>query len=88
MKNPEIDKSKILVIEGMSDYVSNGVVIKTIQKRAARILSAVFIDSGEQLTEELSRFDHLIQIIEGNAEVFIDDISYNLNSIYYYSLTF
>lgn len=80
MKNSEFEKSKIFAIVDMDDYVSYGVVTKTILKRATGNVNAVFIDSGEQLTEELSRFDHLIQVIEGKAEIFIDDISYSLNS--------
>ena len=80
MKNPESEKSKIFDIVGISGYVSHGVVTKTILKRATGTVNAVCIDRGEQLTEELSRFDHLIQVIEGKAEIFINDISYTLNS--------
>lgn len=80
MKNSEFEKSKIFVTIGMANYVSHGVVIKSILNKATGNVSVIFIDSGEQLTEELSRFDNFIQIIDGKAEVMIEDISYSLNA--------
>lgn len=79
MKN-EFEKSKIFVIDKICDYVPHEVVTKTILKKATGNVDAVSIDIGEQISEELSRFDHLIQIVEGKAEVSIDGISYRLNS--------
>lgn len=80
MKNREFEKSKIYNIDAMGDFTPSGVVVKNILKRATGNVNAVFIDRGEELTEDLSRFDHLIQIIEGEAEVIIGDHSYKLTS--------
>ncbi|RXJ49648.1 cupin domain-containing protein [Gelidibacter gilvus] len=80
MESSEFEKSKIFIIVGLDHYVDNGVFMKTILKRPTGNVSAVFIDRGEQITENLSRFDHFIQIIEGKAEVQIDDHSFSLIS--------
>lgn len=80
MKNLEFEKSKIYIIVGMDHYIPNGVYIKSILKRPTGNVNAVFIDRGEQITENLSRFDHFIQIIEGKANVLINDDSYSLTS--------
>ena len=62
----------------MEPYVDNGVFIKSILKRPTGNVSAVFVDRGEQISENLSRFDHFIHIIEGKAEVLIDDHHFTL----------
>ncbi len=80
MDTADFEKSKIFTVVGLDHYVPNGIVMKTILKRPTGNVSAVFIDRGEQITEKLSRFDHFIQIIEGQAEVQIDDNLFSLIS--------
>ena len=80
MKYSEFEKSKIFSIVGISEYVPHGVVKTNLIKKSTGTVKTIAIDKGENLTEELSRFDHFIQIIEGKAEVLIDGKSYNLNS--------
>lgn len=71
----EVQKSKTFIIVEIIEYVPNSVVIKTIIKKATGNISAVSFDSGEALTEKTSPFDTFIQIIDGNAEILIDDVS-------------
>ena len=80
MENVEVEKSKIFIIVEIIEYVPNAVVIKTIIKKSTGNVSAVSFDSGENLTEKISPFDTFIQIIEGKAEIWIDDISQNLET--------
>jgi quercetin dioxygenase-like cupin family protein len=80
MDTADFEKSKIFTVVDLDHYVPNGIFMKTILKRPTGNVSAVFIDRGEQITEKLSRFDHFIQIIEGQAEVQIDDNLFSLIS--------
>ncbi len=80
MKNAEFEKSKVYTITEMSDYSPDGVAIKNILKRTTGCIAAVVVDKGEKITEKLSRFDHFIQILEGKAEVLIDEKSLHLSS--------
>ncbi|MBK6947995.1 MAG: cupin domain-containing protein [Haliscomenobacter sp.] len=75
MNNQEHEKSKIFIIVEIIEYVPNSVVIKTIIKKTTGNVSAVSFDSGETLTEKISPFDTFIQVIDGKAEVVIDDKS-------------
>ncbi|MBL7859221.1 MAG: cupin domain-containing protein [Cyclobacteriaceae bacterium] len=75
MENIEVEKSKAFIIVEIIEYVPNSVVIKTIIKKTTGNISAVSFDSGEAMTEKISPFDTFIQIIEGNAEVFINGTS-------------
>lgn len=69
----EIEKSKIHILIEIIEYVSNSVVSKTIISKTTGNISVVAIDTGEALAEKISPFDTFIQIIEGTAEVVIDD---------------
>lgn len=75
MDNQELEKSKVLIIVEIIEYVPNSVVIKTIIKKTTGNVSVVSFDSGEALTEKISPFDTFIQIIEGKAEIVINDES-------------
>jgi quercetin dioxygenase-like cupin family protein len=78
MESGELEKSKVFIIVEIIEYIPNSVVIKTIIKKTTGNVSAVSFDSGEVLTEQTSPFDTFIQVIEGSAEVVIDDISHLL----------
>lgn len=80
MENPEFEKSKIFIIVEIIEYVPNAVVIKTIIKKTTGNVTAVSFDSGEALSEKKSPFDTFIQVIEGEAEVVINDQSFMLKT--------
>ena len=75
MENIEVEKSKAFIIVEILEYIPNSVVIKTIIRKTTGNVSAVSFDSGEALTEKISPFDTFIQVIDGKAEVVIDDQS-------------
>lgn len=78
MEIAEIEKSKAFIIVEIIEYIPNSVVIKTIVKKTTGNVSAVSFDSGESLAERVSPFDTFIQIIDGNAEVIINDETHHL----------
>lgn len=75
MENTEFTKSKAFKVAEVIEYIPNSVMIKSIINRITGNISAVSIDSGELLSGKISPFETFIQIIEGNAEVVIDDKS-------------
>ena len=79
-ENNEIEKSKSHIIVEIIEYMPNSVVIKTIIKKSTGNISIMSFDSGEGLTEKKSPFDTFIQIIEGKAEVVIDEKPHMLES--------
>jgi quercetin dioxygenase-like cupin family protein len=80
MKNIESEKSKILIVVELIEYIANSVVIKTILKKTTGNLSVVSFGTGEFMSEKISPFDSFIQIIDGNAEVVIEDKPFLLNT--------
>jgi len=75
MAKTEFIRSKAFKAAEIIEYTPNSVVIRSIIKRITGNVSAVSFDSGELLNGKTSPFETLIQIIEGNAEVVIDDKS-------------
>jgi quercetin dioxygenase-like cupin family protein len=69
----EIEKSKSHILIEIIEYVPNSVVSKTIIRKTTGNISVVAIDTDESLAEKISPFDTYIQVIEGVAEVVIDE---------------
>jgi quercetin dioxygenase-like cupin family protein len=75
MQTVELEKSKSHILIEIIEYVPNSVVTKTIIRKTTGNISVVAIDTGETLAEKISPFDTYLQIIEGKAEVVIDEKS-------------
>ena len=69
----EVEKTKVHIIVEIIEYVPNSVVSKTIIKKSSGNISVTSFDTGEELAEKISPFDTYIQIIDGVAEVVIND---------------
>jgi len=78
MDTAELEQSTSHTIVEIIEYVTNAVVIKTIIKKSTGNISIMSFDSGEGLTEKTTPFDQFAQIIEGKAELFIDNTSHIL----------
>jgi len=76
----EFDKLKAFIIVEIIEYVPNSAVIKTIIKKTTGNVSAVSLDSGEALAIKTSPYETFIQIIDGKAEIVIDNLSHLLNT--------
>jgi quercetin dioxygenase-like cupin family protein len=75
MQTIEIKKSKMHILTEIIEYVPNSVVSKTIIRKATGNINIFAIDTGETLAEKISPFDTFLQVIEGKAEVVIDEKS-------------
>lgn len=79
-ESADLVKSKAHIIVEIIEYMANSVVIKTIIKKSTGNISVMSFDSGEGLTEKTSPFDSFAQIIEGKADLVIDQVSNLLES--------
>lgn len=78
MQEHEIEKAKTHILIEIIEYMPNSIVSKTIIRKTTGNVSVVAIDTGEILAEKISPFDTFIQIIDGNAEVVINEDSNKL----------
>lgn len=79
MESPELEKSKVFIVVEILEYIPNSVLIKTIIRKTTGNVSAVSFDSGEALQEKITPYDTFIQVIDGQAEVVINDVSHLLD---------
>ena len=77
-KSKEVEKSKAHIIIEIIEYVPNSIVSKTIIKKTTGNITVSSFDVGEELAEKTSPFDNYIQIIDGAAEVVINEKTYEL----------
>ena len=80
MKDNEIEKSISHILIEIIEYVPNSVVSRTIIRKTTGNITVMAIDTGEALADKSSPFDTFIQVIEGVAEVIINDISNTLQT--------
>ena len=74
----EIEKATAHIIVEIIEYMSNAVVTKTIIKKSTGNISVSSFAAGEEMAEKLSPFETYIQIIDGVAELAINDKVYML----------
>ncbi|MCH7398203.1 cupin domain-containing protein [Belliella sp. DSM 107340] len=80
MKNHGVlEKGKVHIIIEIIEYIPNAIVSKTIIKKTTGNVTATSMALGEELGEKTTPFDTYVQIIDGNAELTIEDKTFYLN---------
>lgn len=74
----ESEKSKVHIIVEIIEYMPDAVVSKTIIKKSSGNVTIAAFAEDEELAEKKSPYDTFIQIIDGAAEVIINDKKYQL----------
>ena len=67
-------------IAEMVEYLPAAIMKRTIVKKITGIINAVAFNSGESLEEKISPFDTFIQIIDGKAEIMINEKSFEIGT--------
>lgn len=73
MKDTDIEKAKVHIIVQIIEYIPNSVLSKTILKKTTGNVTVSSFAAGEEQEERTSPFDTFIQIIDGTAEITIDE---------------
>ncbi|CAN5845900.1 hypothetical protein BH11BAC4_BH11BAC4_11950 [soil metagenome] len=76
--SPELEKEKTHIVVEIIEYMPNAVVSKTIIKKITGNITVSSFDAGEELAEKISPLDTYIQIIDGAAELTLNDKPYLL----------
>ena len=69
----ELEKETSHIIVEIIEYMPRAVLHKTIIKKVTGNVTVTSFDAGEELDEKLSPFDMYVQIIDGTAELIIND---------------
>ncbi len=71
--NTELEKGKAHIIIEIIEYVPHAVVSRTIIKKTSGNITATSMSTGEELGEKTTPFDTYVQIIDGIAQLEIDN---------------
>ncbi len=74
----ELKPLKSYLLTHMIDYTPKSIITRDLVKKETGNVSISALDKGEIVTAKVLVFDNLIQIIEGVAEVIIDQNSIHL----------
>lgn len=75
VETDEIVKGKCFVLAETVEYAPGSVRTKTCLKKATGMIHIFSVEAGKVLAERTSPFDTFIQVIEGTAEVIIENKS-------------
>ncbi len=79
MEAIELEKEKAHIIVKIVEYIPNAVLSKTIIKKLTGNVTASSFDAGEELAEKSSPYDNYIQIIDGMADITINNKVHHLS---------
>jgi hypothetical protein len=80
MEISEFEKSKVFTIVDILEYAVHSVVSKAIIKKITGNISIAAFNAGEAQTAKVSPFDTFILIIDGIAEIVINNSSNTLKT--------
>jgi glyoxylate utilization-related uncharacterized protein len=80
IQNREVEKLKRFRVVEILEYVPHSVISKVIVKKSAGRVTAVSFDCASDQPENISEFDTLIHVIDGNVKIIIDSDLHSLAS--------
>ena len=80
LTSQEVEKSKVHIIVEILEYMPNAVVSKTIIKKTSGNVTVASFAADEELAEKKSPYDTFIQIIDGAAEVIVNEKKYQIKA--------
>lgn len=69
----EMESAKVHIVVEIIEYIPNAVLSRTIMKKTTGNVTVCSFAVGEKMAEKTSPFDNYIQIIDGAAEVTINE---------------
>lgn len=72
-KKIELEKSVVIDLVDIVAYVSGSVISKSILRKKSGTITVSSFDAGEIWPVKASPFDNMIQILDGEADIIIDD---------------
>lgn len=73
-------KAEVLELAQMASYQEGSVVSRQITKEEAGNVTLFAFDAGQELSEHTAPFDALVQVLDGEAQVFISGQPFMVHS--------
>ncbi len=80
MTSDQFPRNQVTVFDNTIDYADQSIVSKPVVKSPGGNISLFAFDMGQELSEHTAPFDALVQVIEGKAEIRINQDVHLLNA--------
>ncbi len=78
METNLFETAKILNFTKLVEYSENGIISKRVIQKNTGNVSLFSFDADQKLSEHTAPFDAMVQVIEGEAEIVIENIPFHL----------
>jgi quercetin dioxygenase-like cupin family protein len=78
MEKSLFEHSNVFRFQEKVDYSADGVVSKRIMDRPAGTVTLFSFDKGQRLSTHSAPYDAMAQVIEGKAEIIINEVPFQL----------
>lgn len=72
------DPGNVFKFNDSVDYSADGIVSKRVLDRPVGTVTLFSFDKGQRLSTHSAPFDAMVQVIEGTAEITINEVKYSL----------
>jgi len=73
----KIEKQTVLTVNELVDYAEGGIVSKEFEHSEKGSVTLFAFDKGQGLSDHIAPFDAILQIIDGEAEIKIEESIYH-----------
>ncbi len=73
-------KAQVLSLAAMAEYQEGSIVSRQITKAEAGNITLFAFDTGQELSEHTAPFDALVQVLDGEAQVFISGAPFQVST--------
>jgi quercetin dioxygenase-like cupin family protein len=80
MEKNSFEQGSTFKFADSTDYAPDGIVSKRVIEMPSGNVSLFAFDKGQRLSEHTAPFAALVQVIEGNAEIIINNVSSKLSA--------
>lgn len=80
MEKSLFEHSNVFRFPEKVDYSSEGIISKRVLDRPVGTVTLFSFDKGQRLSTHSAPYDAMVQVIEGNAEIVINEVLYKLGS--------
>jgi quercetin dioxygenase-like cupin family protein len=80
MNSDQFPRGQVMVLNQSVDYADQSIVSKPVVKTPGGNVSLFAFDKGQELSEHTAPFDALIQVLDGTAQIRINDNVHLLNT--------
>jgi quercetin dioxygenase-like cupin family protein len=80
MEKSIFEHSNVFRFPEKVDYSSEGIISKRVIDRPVGTVTLFSFDAGQRLSTHSAPYDAMLQVIEGNAEVIINDVQFVLTT--------